>query len=129
MLLNNDVNKPIRPEAQKKILDLLAQVHEVYMGERARFYGGTCDICGIGATQTRTHVLPARRVVQGFWHRPETSPQLCHRHASGWERSCTPFMSQVKRSDAEIDLHFAHYLATQLLKESKNEHRTAAPCA
>jgi len=127
-------------EARLKIFSLLKDIYDVYESHIQRPSGRTCDICGRGDTN---EVLKAGRILPGYKHRPHKSPCLCHNHASGWsnsynrldtkkrvERFCINGASQVGIttychtpviSDKETDLHFAYYLATQLLKFKQGE--------
>lgn len=113
----------------RKITALQEQINAIYSGAKARMYGGTCHMCGAGDFQTKTVAFKVRKVVHGYEHRPDESPHLCHKHACTWARTHNAFNPLGKRSNQEIDLHFASFLAQQLLKESTNELVHAASCA
>jgi len=122
-------------DARLKIFSLLKDIRDVYENHIKQPSGNTCDICGKGDTNER---LKVGRTLAGYKHRPHKSPCLCHNHACGWTLSysklentrranlfCKEGISQVDVityshtpviSDKETDLHFAYYLATQLLK-------------
>lgn len=116
----------LRVKELRKITALQEQINAIYASAKERMYGGTCHMCGAGDLHTKTGTFKVRRVVNGYEHRPHESPHLCHKHACSWARTHNAFNPLGKRSNQEIDLHFAGFLAQQLLKESKNEHRSAS---
>lgn len=101
---------------KERIRALLAQIDAVYKQAKQRPSGNVCVICGQGDYQAKHAVLKVKGVVHGYEHRPSASPRLCFRHAGGWAHSFNAF-SVFERTDEEIDLHFALYLAKQLQKE------------
>ena len=105
---------------KERIRALLAQIDAVYKEAKQRPSGMVCDICGQGDYQTKQALLKVKGVVHGYEHRPSVSPRLCFRHGGGWAQSFFPF-TVFRRSDEEIDLHFALYLAKQLKKEKPSE--------
>jgi len=129
----------VHGETREKILALVKEIDAVYKQHVRKPTGIVCDICGRGDTDTLRKV---KDVVSGFAHREHTSPRLCYRHACGWnkvymrretdkkfqllglkrmvfedvcEMARTVFDEPVM-PDEEIDLHFAQYLANQLMK-------------
>lgn len=100
---------------RERIAFFLSQIHAIYQEAKQRPSGRACDICGQGDYQAKHAVLKVKGVVHGYEHRPSDSPSLCFRHGGGWAHSFTFLPSG--RSDEEIDLHFALYLAKQLTKE------------
>ena len=102
------------------IESLLSQIHAIYQEAKQRPSGMVCDICGQGDYQAKNAVLKVRTAVHGFEHRPSESPSLCFRHFGGWAHSFNSFYKPAERSDEEINLHFALYLAKQLQKEKAN---------
>lgn len=110
----------LNPDNKEHIRTLLAQIDAVYTKAKQRPSGSACDICGQGDFQAKHAVLKIRSVVHGYEHRAPVSPHLCHRHGGGWALSFLAFYV-AGRSDEEIDLHFALYLAKQLKKEKANE--------
>jgi len=133
-------------DARLTIFSLLKEIHEVYEHHIKRPSGKTCDICGRGDTN---EALKVGRILAGYKHRPHKSPCLCHNHACGWTLSysrldstrranlfCEGGVSQVDVttyshtpviSDKETDLHFVHYLATQLLKAKHETNQPSQP--
>lgn len=106
-----------------KIRMLYKEIENLYSEARKRLTGDACDICGRGHTISRTgNVYKVRRDVQGYEHRLKESPQLCHRHACGWARSHSAYNWDNRRTDEEINLHFAAYLAKQLEKVARLNH-------
>jgi hypothetical protein len=103
------------PHDKERIRALLSQIDAVYKEAKQRPSGRVCDICNAGDFHAKHAVLKVKDVVHGYEHRPNASPSLCFRHGGGWAHSFN-FLSEG-RSDAEIDLHFALYLAKQLTKE------------
>ena len=105
----------IDPETQAKIRALYAEVHALYRQAVKRPSGANCDVCGASDTIGKNGVAyKVRHPVHGYEQRPDQSPKLCHRHASGWALSHNAFNWDRRRSAEEIDLHFAAYLAKQL---------------
>lgn len=100
-----------------KILALLQQIDMIYTGAKQRSSGMVCCICGEGDRQAKHAVLKVKGVVQGYAHRPNQSPALCFRHNGGWSHSLNHYHAGKTRTDEEIDLHFALYVAKQLQKE------------
>ena len=115
------------------------EINEIYKRQMRRSTGRTCDICGTG-DKSETHKVSD--VVPGYEHREHESPCLCYNHSCGWRQSYfrlenkrkamalghlsntpearmdvirTIFPEQIL-SDEETDLHFAKYLANQLMK-------------
>lgn len=102
-----------------KILALAREIHTLYEEARKRRSSEVCDICNAGDTIGKNGVrYRVRHAVHGYTHRPSLSPYLCHRHASGWAHSHNAYNLDGKRSNEEIDLHFAAYVAKQLAKAS-----------
>jgi hypothetical protein len=107
-------------EAQAKILSLAGEIDRIYKEENRRPSGLVCDICGSGDTIAKTGIAyKVRSCVHGYERRGEESPRLCHRHASGWALSHNAYNWDGKRSWQEVDLHFAQYLAKQLMRSVK----------
>jgi hypothetical protein len=107
-------------EAQAKILSLAKEIDGIYKNDKLRPSGVVCDICGSGDTIAKTgFIYRARACVNGYELRKKDSPRLCHRHASGWALSHNAYNWDGKRSWQEIDLHFAQYLAKQLIRSVK----------
>ena len=98
------------------INSLLSQIHAIYREAKQRPSGRVCDICGQEDYQAKHAVLKVKDVVHGYEHRPSDSPSLCFRHGGGWAHSFNCL--EAARSDEEIDLHFALYLAKQLKKST-----------
>jgi len=104
---------------RRKIVALTREIHTLYEEARKRRTSDVCDICGAGDTIGINGVrYRVRQAVHGYEHRVDRSPCLCHRHASGWAQSHNAYNWHRKRSDAEVDLHFAAYIAKQLAKAS-----------
>jgi len=100
------------------IESLLSQISAIHKEAKQRASGGVCDICNAGDYQAKHAVLKVKDVVHGYEHRPSESPSLCFRHGGGWAHSFNAFNCVASgRSDEEIDLHFALYIAKQLTKE------------
>lgn len=134
-------NPHLHGDAQKKIFALLQQVHEVYNDFIRQPSGKVCDICGKGDSGV---YHKAGRILPGYEHRQDVMPTLCWPHASGWSRTYRAMESKRRAdlfevddksqvdfitytrtpviSDEEANLHFAHYLATQLLKAKHETH-------
>jgi hypothetical protein len=110
----------IDDEARAKMEALAKQLFSVYQESRKRPSDALCDICGEGDKQGKNAMYKIRTAVHGYEHRPHASPHLCHRHGTGWALSFNKFDPLGKREDQAIDLHFATYIAKQLLKESTN---------
>ena len=100
-----------------KIRALLQQIDMIYTGAKQRSSGMVCCICGEGDKQAKHAVLKVKDAVHGYTHRQSVSPRLCHRHGVGWALSFNAFNPLTQRTDEEIDLHFALYVAKQLQKE------------
>lgn len=107
----------LNPDDKERIRTLLAQIAAIYKEAKQRPSGMVCCICGTGDYQAKHAVLKIRSVVHGYEHRPQVSPRLCFRHGGGWAHSFNAFSPMNIRTDEEIDLHFALYLAKQLQKE------------
>jgi hypothetical protein len=105
----------LESQDRERVRALLAQIDAVYKEVKQRPSGLGCDICGQGDLQAKHAVYKVRSVVHGYEHRKSVSPHLCHRHGGGWALSFGAFYV-AGRSDEEIDLHFALYLAKQLQK-------------
>lgn len=126
----------LQGDAHKKIFALLKQIHEVYNDHIRQPSGQVCDICGKGDSGVYHKV---GRILPGYEYRQEVMPRLCWPHASGWSRTYR-IMESKRRADLftvdgksqvdfhtytqtpvisteETDLHFAGYLAKQLMKE------------
>jgi hypothetical protein len=109
-------------ETTAKILSLKRQIDVLYKEAKARPSFMQCHICGAGDFTAKNGVVfKVKTAVHGYSHRPSQSPQLCHRHAGGWALSHGWYDPFNKRSNDEIDLHFAEYLAKQLMKEKVND--------
>jgi len=106
---------------KERIRALLAQIDAVYKEAKQRPSGMVCDICGAGDFHTKQAIFKVKDVVHGYEHRPGLSPRLCFRHGGGWAHSFNAFSPMNVRTDEEVDLHFALYLAKQLQKEKRNE--------
>lgn len=101
------------------ILSLKRQIDMLYKQAKGRPSYMQCHICGAGDFTTKNSVvLKVKDAVHGYEHRPNQSPRLCHRHANGWAHTHSWYNPINKRSNDEIDLHFAEYLAKQLMKET-----------
>ena len=109
----------LSPQDKARISSLLSQIDAVYKEAKHRPSGNVCAICGQGDYRAKHAILKVKGVVHGYEHRPSESPRLCFRHGGGWAHSFTSLGSG--RSDEEIDLHFALYLAKQLTKEKPND--------
>ncbi len=110
----------IDAQTTDKIRTLYQQIHTLYQEAKHRPSGNVCDICGKSDTLGKNGCLyKARAIVHGYFHRPAASPILCHAHASGWAHSHNSINRWNERSDEEVDLHFAQYLARQLLRRVK----------
>lgn len=104
-------------QTSNKIRALYQQIHVLYQEAKHRPSEGVCDICGTGDIMGRNNVAyKVRHPVHGYEGRREQSPRLCHRHASGWAHSHNFYNGLNQRTAEEIDLHFAQYLAKQLLR-------------
>ena len=103
---------------RSKVTALLSQIDAVYREAKQRPSDMVCDICGAGDHHTSHAVFKVKDTAHGYEHRQVDSPRLCHRHFGGWALSLDAFNPMKKRTDEEIDLHFALYLAKQLTKES-----------
>lgn len=107
----------LSPEVQEKILSLAKEIDRIYKEENRRPSGLVCDICGSGDTIAKTgFAYKVRPCVHGYERRETQSPHLCHKHASGWAHSHNSYNWNGKRTPDEIDLHFAQYLAKQLMR-------------
>jgi hypothetical protein len=132
-------NAHLHGDAHQKIFALLKQIHEVYNDHIRQPSGQVCEVCGKGDSGVHHKV---GRILPGYEYRQDVMPRLCWPHASGWSRSYRA-MESKRRADLftvdgksqvdiltytqtpvisteETDLHFAHFLAVQLLKV-KNE--------
>jgi hypothetical protein len=106
-------------ETTTKILSLKRQIDLLYKEAKARPSFARCDICGAGDFKTKNGIVfKVKTAIHGYAHRSSQSPQLCHRHASGWALSHGWYNPLDKRSNEEIDLHFAEFLAKQLMKSN-----------
>ena len=109
----------LTPDDRSKIVALLSQIDTIYEQAKQRPSHMVCDICGAGDHHTRLAVFKVKDTAHGYEYRQADSPRLCHRHFGGWAHSFNAFNPVKKRTDEEIDLHFALYLAKQLTKESR----------
>lgn len=107
----------LNPDDKERIRTLLSQIDMIYTEAKQRPSGMVCCICGDGDFHAKHAVLKVKDVVHGYEHRPQASPRLCFRHGGGWAHSLNAFSPMNIRTDEEIDLHFALYLAKQLQKE------------
>lgn len=110
----------LEQQDRASIRALLSQIDAIYKEAKQRPSRMVCHICGQGDYQAKHAVLKVKGVVHGYEHRPSVSPRLCFRHGGGWAHSFNAFYV-AGRSDEEIDLHFALYLAKQLQKEKEDE--------
>lgn len=113
----------LTPADRSKIVALLSQIDTIYEQAKQRPSHMVCDICGAGDHHTRLAIFKVKDTAHGYEHRQAASPRLCHRHFGGWAHSFNAFNPIKKRTDEEIDLHFALYLAKQLTKESNRGER------
>lgn len=113
----------IDAKTSDEIRALYQKIHTLYQEARQRPSGMVCDICGTGDIVGKNSVAyKVRQPVHGYENRREQSPRLCHRHASGWAHSHNAYNNGVNQRTAEqVDLHFAAYLAKQLMKGSRHE--------
>jgi len=125
-----------------KIVSLAMEAYRIYEEARRRPSGMVCDICGAG---DKNEWFKVKGVVRGYQHRPDKSPCLCPSHALGWSmsfaafedrrkgevfgfpfygpRAVDPALDEPLISDEEVNLHFARFLAKQLLKAAGNDKR------
>lgn len=104
-----------------EIRQLHQQIDRLYREAKQRPSNAVCDICGMGDYQAKHAVLKVKTVVAGYEKREHLSPSLCFRHANGWAHSHNVFNPIGHKHSEEVDLHFASYLAKQLMKEKANE--------
>lgn len=132
--------------AHEKIFALLKQIHDVYNEYIRHPSGQVCDICGKGDSGVHHKV---GRILPGYEERQDEMPRLCWPHASGWARTYRSLegkrraelftvdgKSQVDLityahtpviSIQETNLHFARFLALQLLKERHEAYKQTQP--
>jgi len=96
-LLNN-------PEANAKVLALYGEILRVVEDERNRMDAVGCNICG------------SNERVRPVFER-ENSPSLCRYHRVGWGVASTRHRFN---HPLELDLHFAKWVASTLLKGVRN---------
>lgn len=114
--------KLLDAKTEAKITALKMQIDALYKEAKARPSYMQCHVCGDGDFLTKNNVvLKVKDVVHGYEGRPVQSPRLCHRHANGWAHTHNSYNLFNQRSPEEIDLHFAEYLAKQILKEARKE--------
>jgi len=101
-------------QVKARILELAAEMHELYRLYMLQSTGKTCDICGHGDHSEYRRV---RDVVPGYEHRESESPVLCNNHLIGWTNSLR-IMGRPGAPDELVDLHFAQFVAKHLLKEA-----------
>ena len=114
--------KLLDSNTEAKITALKMQIDALYKEAKARPSYMQCHICGDGDFLTKGNVrLKVKDVVHGYENRPAQSPRLCWRHVNGWAHSYSSYNPFNSKSAEEVDLHFAEYLAKQIMKESRKE--------
>jgi hypothetical protein len=113
----------LTPDDRSRITALLSQIDAIYKEAQQRPSHMVCDICGAGDHHTHHAIFKVKDDAHGYERRQADSPRLCHRHFGGWALSFQAFSPMKIRTDQEIDLHFALYLAKQLTKESQRRER------
>lgn len=109
-------------QARDKIRALYQEIYAVYKESIMRPSGKVCDICGDGDMRTKNGYLrKVRSPVAGYTRREDVSPTLCWRHAGGWSHSYSKYDGVIQRTDEEIDLHFARFLANNLAKAGNRQ--------
>lgn len=120
---------PIRiidSESKRKITEHAIAIDLILKNVFRTKKGLKCDICGSGDYTTKSGVvLRPKDIVHGYEHRIEESPVLCHRHLNGWAHSYSRFNWNYDKTNQDIDLHFALYVANQLFKEANKEKQYA----
>jgi len=110
----------LNTQDKAQILALQRQIDAIVQVAKKRPSGLVCHICGAGDKLTKNGItFKVKGIVNRYEHRPEQSPHLCHNHNGGWSLTVDSFDPLGRRSAEEIDLHYASYVAKQLLKESK----------
>lgn len=104
-------------QVKARILELAAEMHDLYRSYMLQSTGKTCDICGHGDHSEYRRV---RDVVPGYEHRESESPVLCHNHLIGWTNSLR-VMSMPGAPDELVNLHFAQFVAKHLFKAAARE--------
>ena len=105
---------------KSQILALHRQIDAIVQAAKKRPSELVCHICGAGDKRAKNGIVfKVKGVVNRYEHRPEQSPHLCHNHNGGWSLTVDAFDPLRRRSAEEIDLHYAGYVAKQLLKESR----------
>jgi len=99
-------------QVKARILELAAEMHELYRSYMLQSTGKTCDICGHGDHDEYRRV---RDVVPGYEHRESESPVLCSNHFIGWTNSLR-IMGRPGAPDELVNLHFAQFVAKHLVK-------------
>jgi len=138
-------------EARGKILALVQEISDIYKEQMRRSTGKTCDICGAGDTNERfkvsdclagyehrehespclcySHACGWRLSFKGIENtRKATLVGVTRKSGTPFNRmraivevSNTIFEEPVV-SDEEVDLHFAKFLANQLVKTLREHH-------
>jgi len=99
-------------QVKARILELAAEMHELYRSYMLQSTGKTCDICGHGDHDEYRRV---RDVVPGYEHRESESPVLCSNHFIGWTNSLR-ILGRPGAPDELVNLHFAQFVAKHLVK-------------
>ena len=99
-------------QVKARILELAAEMHDLYRSYMLQSTGKTCDICGHGDHDEYRRV---RDVVPGYEHRESESPVLCSNHFIGWTNSLRS-MGRPGAPDELVNLHFAQFVAKHLVK-------------
>jgi len=99
-------------QVKARILELAAEMHELYRSYMLQSTGKTCDICGHGDHDEYRRV---RDVVPGYEHRESESPVLCSNHFIGWTNSLR-IMGRPGAPDELVNLHFVQFVAKHLVK-------------
>ncbi len=112
----------LNTQDKSKILALQRQIDAIVQEAKKRPSGLVCHICGDGDKTTKNGIVfKVKGVVSRYERRPEQSPHLCHKHNGGWSLSIESFDPLHQRYAEEINLHYASYVAKQLLKESRSK--------
>ena len=132
-------NTHVYGPAREKIFYLIQEIDRVYKEHVKQPSGKLCHICGKGDSDEKHK---AGCILPGYEHRPDISPILCYNHSCGWRLSfyrlegrrkaellnmhhtaaetriaiIRTFFEDPVLTDEETDIHFAYYLAKQLLK-------------
>jgi hypothetical protein len=120
----------IDPISKRKITEHAIAIDLILKNNRRTKDDLKCDICGGGDYVTKGGInLKVKNIVHGYEHRVESSPSLCYRHFNGWAHSYSKFTFGLDphhgRTDQDIDLQFALYVASQLFKEANKEKQYA----